>query len=39
MSLLGGGGGGVIALSGLVEHNLNQPTSTKFQHVHLGKVT
>lgn len=29
----------VIALSGLVEHNLNQPTLTKFRHVHLGKMT
>lgn len=29
----------VIALSGLVAHNLNQPSSIKLQHVDLGKMT
>lgn len=29
----------VIALSGLVEHNLNQPPSIKLRHVDLGKMT
>lgn len=28
----------VIALSGLVERNMNQPTLTKFHHAHLGKM-
>lgn len=36
MSLLGRD---VIALRGLLEHNLNQPTLTKFKRVHLGKMT
>lgn len=36
MSLLGRD---VIALRGLLEHNLNQLTSTKFKRVHLGKMT
>lgn len=36
MSLVGSD---VIALCGPVEHNLNQPTLTKFQHVRLGNMT